>query len=141
MTQPKHEEKERVQETLSPVRNFTITLEDRVRAAGGPPAYMRRKRAIEDLEDGLVRAIGELKEKLLATSELDDLPRALLESAKLRYDVREINRLIGIHNKYYPAEANLPIHPISGVLLERGQPWKPLPLVTIDEIVARVLAT
>ena len=50
------------------------------------------------------------------------------------------NDLIGRHNRYYPIEANLPIDVRSGKLLERGAPWRPLPAVTMDELLARAAA-
>ncbi len=50
----------RLLETAAPAHNFTIATEERVRAiANGPPAYVRRKRAIEDLEEGLLRVLVE----------------------------------------------------------------------------------
>lgn len=131
-------EPERVESTFAPVRNFTISLQDRIRAADGPPAYMRRKRAIEDLEESLLNAVRALVRKLAGTP---DLEHAVLEAARLRLDVREINRLIDTHNRYYPIEANLPMHPKTGALVERGgMPWRPLAPITIEDIVARVFA-
>src|SRR5258706_7310444 len=44
-------------ETILPARNFTISLADRVRALDGAPAYITRKRTIEDLEEWLVERI------------------------------------------------------------------------------------
>jgi hypothetical protein len=40
-------------ETVAPPRNFTLSLEARLRAyAQGAPSYIRRRRRIEDLERG-----------------------------------------------------------------------------------------
>ena len=45
-------------ETAAPARNFTLSAEQQVRAAaGGPPAYIRRKRAIEDLRESILRVL------------------------------------------------------------------------------------
>jgi hypothetical protein len=121
-----------MEETLSPARNFTIRLEDRLRAAGGPPAYMRRKRAIEDIEESLVAATQRLA-RVASGAEL-------LAICKKRLNLSEINRLIAIHNRYYPVEAQLPLHPRTGAMLERGQPWKPLAVITIEALVERVVA-
>src|SRR5579871_5084676 len=45
-------------ETAAPARNFTLSAEQQVRAAAaGPPAYIRRKRAIEDLRESILRAL------------------------------------------------------------------------------------
>ena len=118
-------------ETLSPARNFTITLEDRVRAAGGPPAYMRRKREIEDLEAKLLAdAVAILEEAGADVAQAVALGRAKL-------DLRRVNALIDRHNRYYPCEANLPMDPRTGRLVERGgRPWLPLPAVTVEALVA-----
>ena len=48
--------------------------------------------------------------------------------------LEELNRLIGDHNRYYPMERNLPVDPCSGQLLDMGEPWRPLPTVTIDTL-------
>ena len=51
--------KEGEQSAIAP-RNFSLTSEERVRAiAAGPPAHMRRLRAIEDLEEGIVRVLAQ----------------------------------------------------------------------------------
>lgn len=100
-------------ETAAPSRNFSLPTEERVRAVVvGVPAYLRRLRAIEDLEAGVARA--------LASEEHHGRARTLL--AKL-------NDLISRHNRYYPIEANLRIDPRTGELVERdGRPWKPMAL-------------
>lgn len=119
--------------TFAPARNFTITTEERVRAAYGPPAYAVRRRRIEDLEEKLVRALRELVE------EHDDA-RALAEAIhdeRLDAELAKLNRLVATHNEYYPREANLPLDPPTGVMLDHGAPWKPMPLFEMDALVAR----
>jgi hypothetical protein len=106
-------------DTASPARNFTVTTEEKVRALMGPPAYMRRRRDIEDLEENLLK-------KLRAGKPPESL------------DLRPINDLIDRHNRYYPVEANLPIDPQTGVLLELGRPWKPMPKLTIETLLAKL---
>jgi hypothetical protein len=130
-----NERKRESEASFSPARNFTITLQDRVRAAGGPPAYMRRKRTIEDLEESLLRGIRKLAAKLETRERA-----ALLAAAETHLDATEINRLIAIHNRFYPIEANLPMHPRTGALIERGRPWKPLAPITLAELVDRFFA-
>ena len=45
-------------DTVAPPRNFTLSLEDRLRAyAQGAPGYIRRRRRIEDLEERLIGKI------------------------------------------------------------------------------------
>ena len=47
-----------VAETVSPPRNFTLSVEERLRAyAQGAPGYIRRRRRIEDLEARLIATL------------------------------------------------------------------------------------
>jgi hypothetical protein len=43
-------------------------------------------------------------------------------------------RLTKEHNRYYPIEANLPMDPKTGRMLERGEAWRPLPLPTLESL-------
>ena len=125
-----------MESTLAPVRNFTIRLDDRIRAAGGPPAYMRRKRHIADLEDTFVRLLREMAAKLAGKLPAAAVREAVFREATKKFDLRELNRLVGIHNRYYVAEANLPIDALTDQVMERGVPWRPLPLYTVDALMA-----
>jgi len=123
--------KSRAAESLSPARNFTITLADKVRAAAGPTAYMRRKREIEDLEELLLAKARDVVAAARAAG-VDPVAKA-----RETLDLRRINDLIARHNRYYPWEANLPIDPRTGRLVERGgRPWVPLAEVTCEALVA-----
>lgn len=114
-------------DTAVPARNFTLTADDRVRAyTQGVPSHIRRRRRIEDLEAHLI--------DLLATAE--DQPRALA-SRPFTADLAALNDLIVRHNRYYPIEARLPIEVRTGRLLDRGVPWRSLPLVTAADLLAR----
>jgi len=126
-------------ETLTPQVNFTLTTEDRVRAvASGPPAYIRRLRAIEDLEEGIVRVLVETCEEAIAQS-LD--PEGHARSAAPLRALERLNDLVARHNRWYPIEANLPLQPRTGELIDRtGQPWRPQPARTLDELLARAMA-
>jgi hypothetical protein len=105
-------------DTAAPARNFTITTAERVRAlAIGVPAYVRRRKDIEDLE------------RELAATPLD----VAIDAKKLA----RLNSLIERHNRYYPVEANLPVHPRTGALLERGAPWRPMDAATVASLRAR----
>lgn len=114
-------------DTASPPRNFTLTVEERLRAyAQGPPGYMRRRRRIEDLEARLIQ-------KLMG-------PHPFVEvatSAEFVAEIDLLNDLIAQHNRYYPIEANLPIDVRTRRLIERGAPWRPLPVVTAADLLAR----
>lgn len=118
-------------DTAVPVRNFTISLAERVRAMGGAPAYITRKREIEDIEDALVARIVELLQ------ESDAAVEAFLARRWFHGRLARLNALIAAHNRYYPTEANLPMDPRSGALLERGAPWQPLEPRTHVMLVAR----
>jgi hypothetical protein len=121
-----------VDETISPARNFTLTNADRVRALAGPPAYMRRKRAIEDLEELLVARI---TAAVRASVEPLALERAAHEDGTTRALAR-LNALITRHNRYYPMEANLPIHPPTGRAMEHGALWEALAPWSLERLVA-----
>lgn len=114
-------------ETVAPARNFTLTVDERVRAyTQGVPGYIRRRRRIEELE-----------ERLLAAVRTAEDPAQALGSRAMRADLAALNDLISRHNRYYPIEANLPIEVRTGCLLDRGVPWRPLPAVTADDLLAR----
>src|SRR5690349_6387214 len=128
---PKTDPPAPIADTVVPPRNFTLSIEDRLRAyAQGPPGYMRRRRRIEDLEAKLVA-------KLAAAPALTLLETA--EDPDFVADLATLNDLIVRHNRYYPTEANLPIDVRTGRLIDRGGgPWQALPLVTLAHLLARV---
>jgi hypothetical protein len=96
--------------------------EQRVRAlVFGPPAFMRRLRAIEDFEEVIIRALRQRNDR-----GFPDTTYARLQG------------LIAAHNKFYPVEANLPTSPSTGELLDRtGMPWRPLVCPSREELIAR----
>jgi hypothetical protein len=115
-------------DTVSPPRNFTLSIEERLRAyAQGAPGYIRRRRRIEDLEARLVQRLAAAR-----------APAEVASSAEVAADVELLNDLIARHNRYYPIEANLPIDVQTRRLVERGgAPWRPLPAVTLADLLAR----
>ena len=119
-------------DTVAPPRNFTLSIEERLRAyAQGAPGYIRRRRRIEDLEDRLIRQLAAAQ-----------APAKAAASAEVVSDLALLNDLIAKHNRYYPIEANLPIDVQTRRLVERGgTPWRPLPAVTIADLLARAAAT
>ena len=114
-------------DTVAPPRNFTLSLEERLRAyAQGEPGYMRRRRRIEDLEAKLI-------EKLAASRS----PAVAAATSELVADLALLNDLIDRHNRYYPIEAQLAVDVRTRRLVERGAPWRPLPSVTAADLLAR----
>lgn len=112
-------------DSAAPARNFTLTTEERVRAVvAGPPAYVRRLRTMEDLEEAILR--------LLASG----------QESQARWLLERLNELVSRHNRYYPVEADLAMDPRTGHLLERGggKPWKPMPARSMDELKRRATA-
>jgi hypothetical protein len=130
-------ERPRTEETLAPQRNFFISTADRVRAAAGPHAYMRRKRHIEDLSATLHSVVAAAIAR--AGGDVEAAKRVLNEGeahAPTFKVLRELNRLIADHNRYYPIEANLPLDPVTRLELDHGRPYKPLAAVTLRDVFA-----
>jgi hypothetical protein len=125
-----------VTSTAVPERNFDLSVEERVRAAvSGAPAFMRRLRAIEDLEVAIVRTIS--KEAERARREGADAAVRMRDRFPEAMHVRLLDR-VDAHNRYYPVEANLRIDLRTGELLERdGAPWRPRSCPSREELLAR----
>jgi hypothetical protein len=95
----------------SRLRNFRPDAESAVRALGGPLAWMRRLRAIEDgldqHERQLNAAYANLAQQVEDPAEFARLWRETAE----RWDFSEVNHFIERHNRYFPMEARLPMDP------------------------------
>jgi hypothetical protein len=127
--------------SIDPPRNFTISTEERVRAlAAGPPAWALRKRRIEDAIARYEALLREVRDALLVAGATAERIEAKMTERAKRFDLAKTNALIEAHNRYYPIEANLPIDPRTGGLLHLGKPWKKEPFVTVEVVVARLLA-
>jgi len=51
-------------------------------------------------------------------------------------------KVVVAHNRYYPIEANLPFDPVTREQLDRAiprRPWRPLPVVTLCDVLSEVL--
>ncbi len=123
----------------SPPDTMKLTLQQRLRAAAGPTAYMRRKRRIEDMEAAFLRELREVHEKALA--ELRDPAAAalLLAHHAGTLDIAKLNDLIDRHNRYYPMEADLRIDLRTRTVMDGDEPWSPLPFITAEALIARVV--
>jgi hypothetical protein len=103
------------------LRNFRPDADAQIAALGGPLAWMRRLRAIE-------HAIREHEERLAEAYEAADSPDAWRRTAA-RWDFTEVNELIELHNRHYPAESRLPMNPRTGdFVLINGRPYTRQPL-------------
>ena len=93
------------------MRNFRPDAESGVRALGGPTAWMRRLRAIEDQVDQHERQLGEAWRRL--AEEVADPAEfaAGWREAAASWNFAEVNELIERHNRNFPAEARLPMDP------------------------------
>jgi hypothetical protein len=84
------------------MRNFSASVEGYARSVVGPPAYAQRLRQIEEEID----------------DHLDRLRAA-------RWNFHAVNQLIEKHNRWYPAEARLPMNPRTGdFVLVGGEPYR-----------------
>ena len=105
---------------------------ERIRAlVTGPPAYVLRRKRIEDLEASILRAIRTYEAKKGARM----LPRS--PPAAVRRSLSLLHELIEAHNKYYPIEASLPIDSATGALLDFSKRWTPMPLPPLQELIER----
>jgi hypothetical protein len=121
-----------VKSTLVGPRNFTLNREERVRAlVAGPPAFALRRRRIEDLEASIMLGIEAHEAKTGVPFDAGDPPPALARA------MTSLQRLVEIHNTYYPIEASLPIDVATGELVDRGRRWTPLPLPTFEGLLDR----
>ena len=92
-------------------RNFRPDPESGVRALGGPTAWMRRLRAIEDAVEQHERQLGESWRTLAyLTDDPAEFAAAWRELAAT-WSFAEVNELIERHNRNFPAEARLPMDP------------------------------
>lgn len=97
------------------LRNFRANADTYLAALGGPRPYMARLRAIQAQTEEHERQLGEAWHALAAECAGDRraFARRWREAAgRWRFD--ELNELIDRHNRWYPAEARLPMDPRTG---------------------------
>jgi hypothetical protein len=110
-------------------RNFRPDPDAGVRALGGPTAWMRRLRAIEDAVEQHERQLGEAR-RLLA-EELEDPAEFAAAWRELagNWSFAEVNDLIERHNRNFPAEARLAMDPRTRDFVRiNGRPYVREPL-------------
>jgi hypothetical protein len=93
------------------MRNFRPDAESGARALGGPTAWMRRLRAIEDAVDQHERQLGNAWQSL--ADEIADPAEfaAAWREVATNWSFAEVNELIERHNRNFPVEARLPMDP------------------------------
>jgi hypothetical protein len=93
------------------LRNFRPDPDRGVQALGGPTAWMRRLRAIEDGVEQHELRIGEAWRTLAETTEDPNEFAAAWRDVAESWNFNEVNHLIDRHNRNFPAEARLPMDP------------------------------
>jgi hypothetical protein len=120
-------------------RNFSLDASARVKAiVAGPPAYLRRLRAIEDAEESIVCSLMELCVEAISAGLA---PQAHAIRGAPVEALERLRGLIAKHNRFYPIEANLALSPRTGELLGKdGEPWRPMRVPSLDDFVARAMS-
>lgn len=107
------------------LRNFKPAVDKYVASLGGPLVYMQRLRQIEietaGHEERLAVAWHALADECPDPVEFAERWRRTAE----RWSFTAVNELIERHNRWYPAEARLPMDPRSGdFVLVGGKPYR-----------------
>lgn len=93
------------------LRNFRPDADTAIAALGGPTAWMRRLRAIEEEVEQHERQLDEAWRALAAeTRDANEFARLWRHTAE-RWSFAQVNELIDRHNRNFPAEAKLPMDP------------------------------
>ena len=92
-------------------RNFRPDPESGVRALGGPTAWMRRLRAIEDAVEQHERRLDEAWRTLAETVEDPTAFATAWRELAESWSFAEVNDLIERHNRNFPVEARLAMDP------------------------------
>jgi hypothetical protein len=118
------------------LRNFRPDAVAGVMALGGPTAWMRRLRLIEDEIERHERQLAEAWHELAQEADGETFARLWRETAA-GWSFAEVNELIDRHNRHFPAEARLPMDPKTRDFVPvGGKPYRREPL-DADWILAR----
>jgi hypothetical protein len=112
------------------LRNFRPAVDRYVASLGGPLPYMVRLREIHEETLAHERRLAEAWVELAAEVGGDaDLFARRWRTLAARWNFTAVNDLIERHNRYYPAESNLPMDPATGdFVLVGGKPYRKRPL-------------
>jgi hypothetical protein len=104
------------------LRHFRPDASSYLASLGGPPPYMARLREIAALTAEHEQALGE-------EYEVQGGDPSAWSALAERWDFSEVNELIDRHNHWYPAEARLPMDPLTGDhALVNGEHYSKRPL-------------
>lgn len=112
------------------LRNFRPAADAYLASAGGPLPYMVRLRELHELTLRHERALADAWVEVARAAGGDGpaFARAWLEIAE-RWSFVEANELIDRHNRWYPAEARLPMDPRTGDFVRvNGDNYRRAPL-------------
>ncbi len=112
------------------LRNFRPAVDHYVASLGGPLPYMQRLRQIELETETHERRLAEAWQELADGCRADaaGFERRWRRRAD-RWSFTAVNELIDRHNRWYPAEARLPMDPRSrDYVLVGGKPYRLQPL-------------
>lgn len=118
------------QPVLPRLRNFRPGADSYVAGAVGPPAFVRRLRAIEDEQAEHTRRLERAWRELAESCGGDE--RLFAErwtATAVGWAFYAVNALIAKHNRYYPVESRLPMDPRTGdFVLVNGRTYRLEPL-------------
>jgi len=124
------------------LRNFRPDAGAQLAALAGPVAWMRRLRAIEIEIELHQQQLDEVWKSLQREYGDDEEGFAeAWERIAAAWSFDEVNELIALHNRHFPAESRLPMNPRTGdFVLINGEPYTRRPLDT-EWILARFPAS
>jgi len=103
------------------LRNFRPDAGSYLASLGGPLPYMARLKEID--------ALTAAHEEALAAARAEAADDAEWQALVQAWDFGEVNELIDRHNRWYPAEARLPMDPRTGdYALVNGRSYRRRPL-------------
>lgn len=137
---PRDENSPTAMNSADPIRNFSLTVDERIRALTiGVPSWAARRRKIEDDEARIANELVQLHDKLVSKKRTPAQVHDALVNAARALDLTKLNALVAAHNRYYPIEANLPMDRQTGAYLVYGNVWKPEEPFTAERLLARAL--
>jgi len=111
------------------LRNFRPAVDRYVVSLGGPLPYMRRLRQIELETEDHERRLAEAWRDLAGSCDADAGAFGRWRALAERWSFDALNELISRQNRWFPAEARLPMDPRSGdFVLVGGKPYRREPL-------------